>query len=294
MKMNFSHSGVFKRLLVPIDFSEESQFSVKYAIGLAQALEAQLILFHAIHVPLNTGDRFIDLMSLEQMKKMADAKLVSLQDKCKNESGFDDIEVISMYGLAVDAICEAVDANCIDLLIMTTNGADGMEEILINSNTAKVTSHCSCPVMVIPNGMLFNLPKRILFATDYAENDFQSIYQLSECFRVFTPEIVVVHVETNGSHRLELERLMKFKNQLKANIPYNKISFNFIKGKNIELALNEYFEKEKYDFISLSMRHRTLFDRFTSRSISGKLINHLKIPLIVFHALKKVGTPLFL
>ena len=124
-------------------------------------------------------------------------------------------------------------------------------------------------------------------------NDFQSIFLLTQYFKNYRPEIIIGHVEDKNSHKIELNRLILFQDQVRRNIAYDRLSFVLLKGDSVKEALNEHLENNSYDLISTSIRYRNLFERLTSRSLTKKLVNHANLPLLAFHTIRKSALPLF-
>ena len=116
---------------------------------------------------------------------------------------------------------------------------------------------------------------------------------MTQFFKIFRPEITIGHVEEKHSHKLELDRLISFQDQVRRNIAYDKLSFVMLRGDSVKEALNEHLVKNNFDLIATSIRHRNLFEKLTSRSLTKKLVNHVNLPLIAFHTIKKPAMPLF-
>lgn len=180
-----------------------------------------------------------------------------------------------------------------DMIVMGTKGASGITEILIGSNTADVIEKCPCPVLAVSSDAVYKQPAKIVFATNYADNDFQTIYVLAEMFKQFNPEIIILHVEVTGDHKAENRMLDWFKGQVQTNIPYDNFNFQLTKGDNVVNAVHEYVASNNIDLISVSTRKRNFFDKLTSRSDTKKLAYRIDTPLLAFHAQAVSSTPLF-
>lgn len=282
-----------RRILVPTDFSEGARNALDYAVQLASKIEAKILLYHATHLPILSANELVAISSNEELERESMMKLENIRREVIDHYNFNDIETVTSSGFAVEEITELARAENLDLVVMGTKGASGISEVLMGSNSADVIEKCSCPVLTIPTDSTFKEPARIIFATNYADNDFQTLYLLSELFKPFSPEIVVLHIEDRSNHRLEDSMLEWYKGQVKLNIPYDKFSFQLIKGHPVEDALHDYVTSNNTDLLAVSTRKRSFFDRLTSKSLSRKLAYHTDLPLLVFHAQNVSGTPLF-
>jgi len=273
-----------RRILVPTDFSANAGGAVNYAAALAARLGSRLILFHSVHLPVALGNEASGVVSDKQLLENSMAQLNGLKNQIAEQHPGLNIEVLNSLGFAVDEIIGFCSTKEADLIVMGTKGAHGLGEILIGSNTAEVISRARCPVLAVPLEAGMNGIRKVLFATNYADQDFQSIFLLTEIFKPWNPEIVIVHSEDSSNPGVENNQFEWFKNQVMTSISYDKFYFNLISGKNTEQAISEFAGENGVDIISVSTRRRNLFEKLTSRSTSRKLAYHTNIPLMAFHA----------
>lgn len=282
-----------RKILVPTDFSANARNAVDYAVQIAKNLNSKIVLFHSTHVPVISANEVVMSVNPEQLEKDSQIRLENLRNEILRDYANVEMENQTSIGFAVDEITNIVNEQKIDLVVMGTKGASGVTEMLIGSNTADVIERCKCPVLAIPAESKFKSLHSIAFATNYSDNDFQSIYLLAEMVKPFNAEINILHIEDQSDHKLEGRMLEWFKGQVQTNIPYDKFRFSLISGKNVIDSLNEFIIENSIDVLSVSTRKRNFFDRLTSRSLTKKLAYHTHVPLLAFHAYNVSGTPLF-
>lgn len=292
MKKNFDTNPV-RRLLIPTDFSENALNAVRYGIQFGKSLKSRIVLFHSLHVPVFVSAEMAMATSMVTEKKDAAQRLEELKIRLIMEYDYPEVDTILKTGFAVDEITRLSKDETIDMIIMGTRGASGASEVLIGSNTAEVIEKCSCPVLAIPSEAVFSPVKKILFATNYADNDFQTLYLLAEMFKPFNPEIVVLHVELKGDSRTENRMLEWFKGQVRTTIPYDNFIFQLVKGTDVEDTVHQFAVQNNIELVSVSTRKRNFFDKLTSRSLTKKMAYHVDLPLLAFHAHSVASTPLF-
>jgi nucleotide-binding universal stress UspA family protein len=272
-----------RRILVPTDFSPNAGGAVNYAAALAARLGSRLILFHSVHIPLPVGNEPVVVVSDRLLMDNSETLLNELRTRIAGQYPGLNIEVLATQGFAVEEIIGLCSSKEADLIVMGTRGAHGLGEILIGSNTAEVISRSRCPVLAVPEEAHMNGIRKLLFATNYADQDFQSVFLLTEIFKPWNPEIIIVHAG-DGNAGAENSQFEWFKGQVVTSISYDRFCFNLINGKNAEQAISEFAKENEVDLITVSTRRRNLFERLTSRSISRKLVYHTDIPLLAFHA----------
>lgn len=277
-----------KTILVPIDFSENADKALKYISLIAKQNTSKVILFHAYHFHASSfsesgidNNYTIDLELRAQEEKLLKKKAekYSKQYEIDCEAYFGD-------GFLVDALEKVVKKRKVDLVVMSTHGATGLEKVIFGSNTADVINNLKCPVLAVPQNVRFDGFKKIVYATDYQNKDLKSIAQLIEIAKLFKGKIDIVHVASEEKSYSEEEKLFeKFTNKIKESVSYKAINYRLLFGKNIEESLEIYIEKEKIDLICLSTKHRNLLERlFTKTSLTKKLMYHTHIPLLAFHS----------
>jgi len=140
-----------KKILVPVDFSENSHKIVESAANLAAQLEAEVTLvfvvqsfadysgFFVPHVPLA---QFEDEMTQGARKKM-DEFLAAHQHPGVTIKG----EILK--GDVVEEINRFAADEKVDLIVMGTHGYKGLEKILFGSVAEQVVKTAPCPVLTI-------------------------------------------------------------------------------------------------------------------------------------------------
>jgi nucleotide-binding universal stress UspA family protein len=282
-----------RSILVPTDFSENADKAIAYASTIASALKSKLVLFHSIKFPVVVLNETIQVIDDKALIKDADAHLGKLKSGIRGKQVPIEVETVSAMGFAVDEILSQCESGKSDLIVMGTKGAHGLSEYLIGSNTAEVIAKAKCPVLAVPQDAVMRGINKVLFATNYADNDFHSVFLLTEIFKPWNPEIIIVHVEDQGNEVVEVDHFERFKEQVVSGIKYDKFYFNLLDGKNTEDAVNDFATSNKIDIISVSTHKRNLFERLTGRSMSKRLAYHSHIPLLAFHARQVGATPLF-
>ncbi len=140
-----------KKVLVPIDFSDYSKSSLKYAVNFVKQLNAELFLIYVVEpviyppdfslgqIAIPTVDLEMDKRAIEELNKLAQKEIPSdLKAKTIVKTGKPFIEII-----------ETASEENIDLIIIATHGHTGVEHILFGSTAEKVVRKAPCPVLTI-------------------------------------------------------------------------------------------------------------------------------------------------
>ena len=143
----------FRKILVPVDFSDCSMKGLEYAKKLAREFRAKLILLHSIalqyYVASDEYARYDLPLLLEQIDEAAKQQMRDLVQQT-NWNGVE-VETSIEISHAGQQICaEASDCKA-DLIAISTHGRTGFEHVLLGSTAEYVVRHASCPVLVVPS-----------------------------------------------------------------------------------------------------------------------------------------------
>ena len=137
-----------EKILVPVDFSEDSDRALDYAINLGLQLEAVLILVHVIHVhlPRTAETSFPNIM--DHIRKEADEHVKTRRQRAK-DAGMRAASIVEP-GLPSAKIVEVARDEQVDLVVMGTHGRTGLHHLLLGSVAERVVRLSPCPVLTMP------------------------------------------------------------------------------------------------------------------------------------------------
>jgi nucleotide-binding universal stress UspA family protein len=139
-----------QRILVPIDFSETSDYALDYAIDLAQQLGAKVTVMHAYEVPIYGIPEGAMIVSSETAAKLADAAKDALESAVESRrSKGVAIETELRMGPPVDEVNDVARRIEADLIVMGTHGRRGIARALLGSVAENVIRTSTRPVMAV-------------------------------------------------------------------------------------------------------------------------------------------------
>ena len=136
-----------KKILVPVDFSENSKKILAAAGYFSGKCEARL---HAVFVVQSFDDYsgfFVPHMPVakfeEEMVQAAEQKMESFL------TGMKDIKAKVLVGDVAEEIIRHAEENGMDMIVMGTHGYKGLEKVMFGSVAEKVVRSSPCPVLTI-------------------------------------------------------------------------------------------------------------------------------------------------
>jgi len=142
---------MFKKIAVPLDGSALAEKALPFAIGLANRLNATLLLLRVTHlagIVVDTVDR--ELESLERAETYLDDLKRTITDPgWSNSLEAEQVEAVVVYGETAPELIEMTPFEKADLLVMTTHGRTGIGRLLLGSVANKVLRQSKLPVLLI-------------------------------------------------------------------------------------------------------------------------------------------------
>lgn len=143
---------MYKNILVATDGSELADKAVAHAVGLAKTTGAKITAVYVRPAIENiVVEGVVIEIPAEQRKDMLDriAKLLAkVTDACKLQG----INADSRHVQNVQpwrGIIEAAEGAKSDLIVMASHGRRGVSKLLLGSETQKVVTHSTIPVLVV-------------------------------------------------------------------------------------------------------------------------------------------------
>lgn len=142
--------SVVKEMLVPVDGSDNSLRAVRYALGLAGALDARVRLFYVFPV---SSVEIIGMagMSRDDIEHAAQAAAQRVFDKLHAEIGETDIKLDdeTSIGDPAEEIIRCTEDDHDLLVVLGRRGLSRIQSLLLGSVSEKVVRHAHSPVTIV-------------------------------------------------------------------------------------------------------------------------------------------------
>jgi len=143
---------MFKHLLLPTDGSTISERAVLQGLRLARTFSARVTAVHVIpefHILTYRTDMLEDTRDefLADCRRQAE-KFLAFVEKAAREEGVLCDTVTPVSDHPYEAIIDVAQRQNCDLIVMASHGQRGAKARLLGSETTKVLTHSTVPVMV--------------------------------------------------------------------------------------------------------------------------------------------------
>ena len=143
-----------KRILVPTDFTADSDRALREAIDIAATSRGKVYLLHVDQrLPLAVGDAVIDpevIAAVERDdERVARQKMLEAIGKAASQADVE-IEIDERHGTTLEEIAAYMRDKLIDLVVIGPHARKGLIKVLQASVTEKLMKDIACPMLVLP------------------------------------------------------------------------------------------------------------------------------------------------
>ena len=272
------------RILCPIDFSEVSLNALEFAVAIGEKKNSNLTLlniftpkdFNTILGSEHVKEEFDKLLDIAESKLKAISKEILRISKKK---GLLSCDYKLKSGKIVDVLSELVNEGNCQLIVIGTTGHSAYERKYLGGKAQNIIQHTQCSVLCVPENHNFHGIKKMVYATDYQEEDKLAIQQLATLAEVLKAEVEVLHVSHHDDtiDKVIYEEfkgeLMKFVNQ--------KISFNRVVFKHVAEGLDTYMKETDADLLVLLNKKLNFLKSLFHQSLTQHLNRFTDYPLMI-------------
>lgn len=270
-------------ILCPTDFSECSLNAIEFATRLGEKYNAELVLFHVLNREDYEKISPNDPKGKNQLEFVTE-KLRNLKTAVTDEAlgkGLGSCLIAIKEGDVVkETLKYAADIRA-NLIIVGTEGVNDFRENIIGSRASNIVEKSSQDVLVVPRKVYFRSPRKLVYASDYMEEDKLAIQKVVEVARFFDSEIDVIHA--SSTHKaLDKSLHMTMVDEIRPFIKYEKVNFVLKSFRDdLALGLENYLQTAKGDILVTLSEKKSFFDQIFSKNLSKKMAYFINKPLWV-------------
>ena len=272
-----------RKILVPVDFSKQSEFASKVANKIAKKSGSTIYLLHLIELPsgatdMGSGSRFSIPESMLYLRKIK-LKIVKFKERLFSKNVH--IEHIIKLQNPYEGILKYAEKLEVDLIIMGSKGHSNFEEILIGSNTEKVVRSSKTPVLVVKRDVATFKLKELVFASNFKEDNKLAFNKFLSFANQFKSKRHLLKVNTphdfESTHKSK-EQITKFISEF----TLSNHSINIYNDLSVEKGILNFSKEKNADLIALSTHGRSGLSHLFNGSISKNLSKSALKPMLTF------------
>jgi len=281
-----------RRILLPTDFSKNSWHAINYALKLYANDHCD---FYILNVFSATSNVLESLMNMEPGSELYEtgkansetglAKVLDMLTLHAIHNPKHHFEVISAFNNTIEAIKDIVEKKDIEMIVMGTKGETGSKLSVFGSTAVYVMEKVrNCPVIVVPEKAVLNMPKEIVFPTSYKTHfKRRELNVLLEIAQKCNAHIAILHIS-------DTETLDKVQQGHKAMLEeyFGDVSHSFHELSNykVEPAVNLFVESRESDMVAFINKKHAFFGSILTNPMVKGMGYHSRVPILVMHDLR--------
>jgi len=302
-----------KNIICTTDFSDFSNYAVRFGIALARELGVRLYACHVVDLSSLSMYREGFSDPLEQERRIFNYAHKRLQELMGDEPI--DWEPLISVGHAADEIAREAEERKVDLVVSATHGRSGLKRLVLGSVTKRLMRTLPCPLFVVrclnpdhpaPTSEDIRF-KKILVGCDFSPYSTLAIHYGLSLGQEFQSEVDLVHViepaaykdllrpETEPKEKFQQDQREALSEELTEMIPEE--AYNWCTPKTLLLAGQPHEELTKYavvhnvDLIVLGVRGYSLVETLFVGSTTDRVVRQALCPVLSVRSKNGSGTP---
>ena len=275
-------SEVINKIVVPLDFHEQSMIALEQTRGIAKFMNAEIIILYIIEqsdiIPSIFRKSEQEKVVHEELKKRLDDLAVSTSEKFKLT-----VSVRIEKGKVYEQILKVSSEVKARFIIMGKNDAEEGYKRLIGANTSHVIANSDCPVITI-KGKDHNLGvKNIVLPLDLTKKTREKVFNAVSFGLHFNSAIWMVSVLTGGISVKQSRIYAKMK-RAKSMIEENGVPCNIKLFKKTDIPdyelITQYALDIEADLIMIMTHQESDFRDHYIGKFAHEIINRSEIPVM--------------
>ena len=272
-----------KKILVPIDFSIQSEYAIKLASKIAKNSESQIYLLHMVEIPSGTidmgaGSDFGVPQSMHYIQKVKE-RMLNIREQFFGSDN--NVKYAIRFETPFEGIMKFSQRKDPDLIIMGSKDLSIIDEVIIGSLVKRIANQSKIPVLAVNKDPKDVAIKDLVFVSKFEEEDRKSFDILLNFSQTFGSKIHLLNVNTMNRFKSTKRAKQKMKAFLEQyETPSHSI--NIYNDDSIENGIVNFSKEINADVIALSTHERSGFLRLFKRNISNSIAKKSLSPVFRF------------
>lgn len=268
-----------KKIIVPIDFSNESKCGLDLAIKVANEMQADVEMVHVIKA---SEDLFAS--AEKEHRREADKAFRQIIEEYKHHLNENcQLRHIIHKGRIHREVVNHAKYNAASMIVGSTHGASGFEELFIGSNAHRILAETDLPAMFIRNGIAPKRFDRIVLPIDDTLETRQKVPFTAELARNFDAEIIVQAITSTNNAQMKT-RVKAYKDQVADFLDKEKIKYSVREDSgNIVDNILRCGRECDADLIAVMAEEERTLSEYILGSNTQELIRKANLPVLCVH-----------
>ena len=273
-----------KKILVPIDFSEQSLIAMEQSYNLTREYGAELMLLYVIEED-SLISKFFSKQQDDEIKQQIEKRLSQLSQEVSTKTGLK-VTTLVARGAVYEKIVEVAEMISAYLIIMGVDGKSSIKRRFIGSNALRVVRESTVPVITIRGKQHRNGCHTIVLPLDLTKETREKVGFAIEIAKLYSGAVIKVVSVLFTSDEFLVNRLTRQIHQVKSFIEKQGVTCTseLLHGEKGEESLADkiiaYAKQVEGDLLVIMTQQEVDFTYRFIGSSAQEIINNSEVPVI--------------
>jgi nucleotide-binding universal stress UspA family protein len=264
------------KILLPLDFSENSKKALDFIVSLSTPEVTKITLIHVVELVYDFASQAA--VALDTLHREAESMFKKTIEKYQS-TGIK-FDYLILEGTASITIARTALELKSDLIVMGTQGASGIKKAFMGSTTVHTIKEAKTPVLVIPAESNIAKLKKITLALEIADHEQMHIDWVKRLSESWKLDLEFLHIQTSSNFQENL-LILGLEAHLSKNYPNYPVKVRSYFAPNPKEGFDQYLQENNDSILVMCHEHKGLLDQILSKSQSIQMAYHTKMPLLV-------------
>jgi nucleotide-binding universal stress UspA family protein len=275
-----------KRLLVPVDFSDNARDALRYGLQLAAGSGFEVVCLHVTKI--HTRTHYFspqELTNLEQdALQEAQGKLTAFIAEAQTPES---AAVVLHPRVRIGFALEEIIAQCHDesyyAIVMGTKGGNNLRDKLLGANTANVIESVSVPVLTIPLGAVYKPIDHLTYLCNIENVNLPAMGRLLGFANAVRARVMLLHFDTATDYtRTGSAQAME---QLVARaLSADGLQVTVKQAESVSAGVAAYLRTDTDGLMAISLRDRSVYRKIFAAALDDETRKRMHVPILTLHA----------
>ncbi len=266
-----------ERIIVPIDFSEESMKGLELAVIYANKFFCDI---QMVHVQSKKHGR-LQIHFANQYNSIVENFEEIINEYKPKLNAVSRMTYIIKNGSVHEEVVNQANAFDDSMIICSTNGTSGLSDYILGSNAHRIIQSTNKPVISVYSDKYIGEVKRIVMPIDITKETREKVPLVATIAKTFGAEVHIVKVSSSDSEGIK-NKLDIYATTVQKFFDQENINYvtSYIVGDNITDITIEYAKTIDANLIAIMTEQTTAFSNLILGSYAYQMLNSSPIPVL--------------
>ena len=259
-------------IVVATDFSASANNAMLYAAGIANKLQARLLLVNVFQIPVTMSDVPVMVMPLDELRQQVDANLERSKELVSASFASLQVDTESRMGDVNDELRDVCKDRDAMLVVVGKHGMTGIEKVFLGNTALSVINHSDVPVLSVPDTVQPTGIAKAVIATDLTKHSAEVIEKTKRVIGLLACRLHVVHIK-NHNEDVSTDDLRNI-------LPYENASYHILKADDFSAGISQYVSENGIDLVISFPHHHNLMEKLFFKTHTAELVDEINIAML--------------